>query len=116
MCHLLGDYLEAIHKDYEKARKVFQSTCDDYGYAKSCLKYAKYTHIGRGKSGSKPNPTEALNYYEKGCELGDAESCLSSGQLYVSPILQEKRDFPKVNITLFTFNFLFKFPMTIPGY
>lgn len=96
VCHLLADYLESIHKDYEKARKVYRSTCDDYGYAKSCLKYGNYTFIGRGKSGSKPNPTEALEYYEKGCKLGDGENCLNAGLLLVSPKMNNRRDFMKV--------------------
>lgn len=96
VCHLLADYLESIHKDYEKARKVYRSTCDDYGYAKSCLKYGNYTFIGRGKSGSKPNPTEALEYYEKGCKLGDSENCLNAGLLLVSPKMNNRRDFMKV--------------------
>lgn len=96
VCHLLGDYLETIHRDFEKARKVYQSTCDDYGYAKSCLKYGHYTFIGRGKSGSKPNPTEALRYYEKGCLLGDGENCLNAGLLLVSPKMNDRRNFLKV--------------------
>lgn len=97
VCHLLGDYLESIQKDYAKARKVYQSTCDDYGYAKSCLKYGNYAFIGRGKSGSKPDPGKALSYYEKGCKLNDASCCLSAGLLYVSPKSQENRDISKVN-------------------
>lgn len=93
---MLGDYLESIHKDYDKARKVYQSTCDDYGYAKSCLKYGNYTFIGRGKSGTKPNPTEALEYYTKGCNLSDSENCLNAGLLLVSPKMNDRRDFLKV--------------------
>lgn len=98
VCHLLGDYLETIHRDFEKARKVYQSTCDDYGYAKSCLKYGHYTFVGRGKSGSKPNPTEALRYYEKGCLLGDGENCLNAGLLLVSPKMNDRRNFLKVTL------------------
>lgn len=75
---------------------MYQSTCDDYGYAKSCLKYGNYTFIGRGKSGAKPNPAEALQYYEKGCVLNDDENCLNAGLLLVSQKLEEKRDFAKV--------------------
>lgn len=93
---MLGDYLETIHKDFGKARKVYQSTCDDYGYAKSCLKYGNYAFIGRGKSGSKPNPTEAMKYYEKGCLLGDSENCLNAGLLLVSPKMNDRRNFLKV--------------------
>lgn len=96
VCHLLADYLETIHKDYEKARKIYRSTCDDFGYAKSCLKYGNYTFIGRGKSGSKPNPAEALEYYEKGCKLNDGENCLNAGLLLVSPKMSNRRDFMKV--------------------
>lgn len=96
MCHLLGDYLETIHRDYEKARKVYQSTCDDYGYAKSCLKYGNYAFVGRGKSGSKANQNEALKYYEKGCALNDGENCLNAGLLLVSPKMHDQRDFLKV--------------------
>lgn len=84
---------------------MYQSTCDDYGYAKSCLKYGNYTFIGRGQSGAKPNPAEALQYYEKGCLLNDAENCLNAGLLLVSQKLEEKRDFGKVRnnfITMFT--------------
>lgn len=83
-CHLLGDYLETIRKDFEKARKVYQSNCVDYNHAKSCLKFGNYVFIGRGKSGEKGNPAEALKYYGKGCDLGDADSCLHSGLINVS--------------------------------
>lgn len=31
VCHLLGDYLESIKKDFDKASKVYRSNCDDYG-------------------------------------------------------------------------------------
>lgn len=97
MCHLLADYLEAIHRDFEKARRVFKSTCDDYGYAKSCFKYANYTHIGRGKAGSKPNPTEALQYYEKGCGLGDPDNCLHAGLMLASKKMGNARDLKRVS-------------------
>uniref|UniRef100_A0A0K8TQY0 Putative sel1 repeat-containing protein 1 n=1 Tax=Tabanus bromius TaxID=304241 RepID=A0A0K8TQY0_TABBR len=84
VCHLLGNYLESIKKDFEKAAKVYKSNCDHYGYAKSCYKYGNYSFLGKGKSGSKGDPKEAYRYYEKGCELEDAPSCLHSGLLLVS--------------------------------
>lgn len=108
---MLGDYLETIHRDFEKARKVYQSTCDDYGYAKSCLKYGHYTFIGRGKSGSKPNPTEALQYYEKGCILGDGENCLNAGLLLVSPKMNDRRNFLKVKFLFTFFSLIFLLPI-----
>lgn len=84
VCHLLGDYLEGIQKDFEKAAKVYKSTCDDYGFAKSCYKFGNYSFLGKGKSGSKGDPQKAYTYYEKGCNLNDPDSCLHSGLLLVS--------------------------------
>lgn len=92
VCHLLGDYLEAIKKDFEKAGKVFKSNCEDYNYGKSCLKYGNYVLIGRGKD--KPDPNAAYTYFEKGCDLGDSTACLHAGMLLTTtgPDLTLKRD------------------------
>lgn len=96
---MLGDYLESIKKDYEKASKLYRSNCDDYGYGKSCLKYGNYTFLGRGRTGEKGSPEEAFKYYEKGCTKADGDSCLHSGLMLVSKPVDNsgmKRDFPKV--------------------
>uniref|UniRef100_A0A1A9ZGM6 Cytochrome c oxidase assembly factor 7 homolog n=1 Tax=Glossina pallidipes TaxID=7398 RepID=A0A1A9ZGM6_GLOPL len=97
VCHLLGDYLEGIKKDFEKAAKVYKSTCDDYGYAKSCFKFGNYSFLGKGKSGSKGDAKAAYSYYEKGCKLNDSDSCLHSGLLLVSRSMPKEidRDVPK---------------------
>ncbi|XP_013105577.2 cytochrome c oxidase assembly factor 7 homolog [Stomoxys calcitrans] len=93
VCHLLGDYLEGIKKDFEKAAKVYKSTCDDYGYAKSCFKYGNYSFLGKGKSGgNKGDPRAAFSYYEKGCNLNDSDSCLHSGLLLVSRSMPKEID------------------------
>ncbi|SPP89636.1 cytochrome c oxidase assembly factor 7 homolog [Drosophila guanche] len=91
-CHLLGDYLEGIKKDFEKASKVYKSTCDDYGYAKSCYKFGNYSILGKGKSGSKGEPRVAYQYYEKGCNLNDSDACLHSGLLLVSRSMPKEID------------------------
>lgn len=98
VCHLLGDYLESIKKDFEKASKVYRSNCDDYGYSRSCYKFGNYSFLGKGRTGGKSCASEALTYYEKGCNLKDADSCLHSGLLLVSRSQQEgvKRDVPRV--------------------
>lgn len=65
VCHLLGDYLEGVKKDFEKASKVYRSTCDDYGYSKSCLKYGKYAILGKGGNGQDGDPgTVRTNYFQ----------------------------------------------------
>lgn len=102
-CHLLGDYLESIKKDFEKASKVYRSNCDDYGYARSCLKYGNYSFLGKGKSGSSGSVSEAYKYYEKGCTLNEADSCLHSGLILVSRSMKEEvnRDVKKVCVKHF---------------
>lgn len=86
VCHLLGDYLESIKKDFEKASKVYRSNCDDYGHAKSCLKFGHYSFLGKGKASAneKGDPKQAYKYYERGCELKDGDCCLHSGLIMVS--------------------------------
>lgn len=48
VCHLLGDYLEAIKKNYEKSFKVYQNNCDESNFAKSCIKAGDYFVKGKG--------------------------------------------------------------------
>ncbi|CAH2058169.1 unnamed protein product, partial [Iphiclides podalirius] len=95
VCQLLGDYLEAIKKDYKKAVTVYRTNCLDYNYGKSCLKVGNYAFLGRGRD--KPDVTEALQYFEKGCELNDPVSCLHAGVLLTatSPGVTVPRDIPK---------------------
>ncbi|XP_052901723.1 cytochrome c oxidase assembly factor 7 homolog [Anopheles moucheti] len=97
VCHLLGDYLEGIRKDFEKAAKVYRSNCDDYNYGKSCLKYGNYTFLGKGRASEKGDPAKAFSYYEKGCTLNDPDACLHSGLLLVSKLMPKEitRDVPK---------------------
>jgi len=80
-CHLLGDYFEGIKKDFERAAKVYKSTCDDYGLAKSCHKYGGYVFLGKG---CKQNPESALQYYQRGCDGGETQSCLNAGLMHLS--------------------------------
>ncbi|KAF5294358.1 hypothetical protein FQR65_LT10811 [Abscondita terminalis] len=81
VCHLLGDYLEAIDKDFTKASKVYKSNCDDYKFAKSCYKFASYSLLGKG---IKRNYAQAYKYFEAGCSLNYAEACLHQGLLATS--------------------------------
>ncbi|XP_014243822.1 cytochrome c oxidase assembly factor 7 homolog [Cimex lectularius] len=77
VCHLLGDYLESISKDYHKAGRVYKSNCDDYNFAKSCYKMGYYYISGKG--GFERSTEKSSQYYEKGCDLGDTDSCFRAG-------------------------------------
>lgn len=98
-CHKLAAFLEAVNGDYIKAGKLFQTNCDDYGYAKSCLKFGTYALLGRNLSGARSNPTQAYEYFEKGCRLKDSESCLYAGLVLISSQLKEQQDLMKVSIS-----------------
>lgn len=53
-CHLLGDYLEAVKKDYEKAAKIYKNNCDELNFGKSCYKFGNYTLLGKGREVENP--------------------------------------------------------------
>lgn len=102
-CHLLADYLETIKKDFDKARKVYQSNCYDYSHGKSCYKFGSYAFLGKGAKGTKGDTVEALKAYEKGCETGEPGACLHAGLLHTSKALKDEKleqNFMKVNTVL----------------
>ncbi|KDR18864.1 cytochrome c oxidase assembly factor 7 homolog [Zootermopsis nevadensis] len=95
VCHLLGDYLESIKKDYAKAGKIYKSNCDDYNFGRSCYKFGTYTLLGRGKL--VVNPEVAYEYFQKGCELGVSESCMNAGLMCLGngPYKRNRKDYNK---------------------
>ncbi|KAK9500793.1 hypothetical protein O3M35_001989 [Rhynocoris fuscipes] len=106
VCHLLGDYLEAISKDFQKAAKVYRSNCEDYNFAKSCYKIANYHVVGRG--GVEQSQEKSIKYYEKGCDLGDIDSCFRAG---VVSLLNSKKgqpfaSFARVSVIIFVIIFV----------
>ena len=96
-CHLLGDYWEAVKKDFSKALKIYSSNCDDYGHGHSCHKVGGYKYVGKVCA---KDADQAYDYFKKvnstasvtlachdtstllqGCNLGYSSSCLSAGLL-----------------------------------
>lgn len=47
VCHLLGDYYEAVKSEMEKAATIYKTTCDQYNYGRSCTKYGDLKAIGK---------------------------------------------------------------------
>ncbi|KAK4015717.1 hypothetical protein OUZ56_030691 [Daphnia magna] len=94
VCHLLGDFMESIKKDFNKAASLYRSTCDDYHFGRSCHKFATYSLTGKGCQADQP---KALEYFKKGCSLGEADSCLYAGLLCTSnnEKHQVKLDYPQ---------------------
>lgn len=89
-CHLLGDFLEAIKKDFKKAAAVYKMNCEELNYGKSCYKYGGYLLIGKGCSQSFD---EAYSYFAKGCNAGSAQACRGAGLLMTSK--WERTDYNK---------------------
>ncbi|XP_028047691.1 LOW QUALITY PROTEIN: uncharacterized protein LOC105834862 [Monomorium pharaonis] len=81
VCHLLGDFYEAVKLDMEKAASIYKTTCDQYNYARSCTKFGDFKAIGKGCK--KDIPT-AYEYMSKGCEFNDKDGCLHAGVLATS--------------------------------
>ncbi|CAB3367196.1 Hypothetical predicted protein [Cloeon dipterum] len=82
VCHLLGDYLEAIKKDESKARKVYETNCKDRDFGRSCHKSGTYAFKAS-------DPNGALAFFEKACGLGVSESCLNAGLMHVNDKAKE---------------------------
>lgn len=97
-CHLLGDYLESVKKDFEKAGKVYKNNCDDHSYAKSCLKYANFLLLGKGEV--KEDYESSYKYFDKACGLNEADACFHQGLLLVTSSNKTKQpeDVLKVHV------------------
>ncbi|XP_011874174.1 PREDICTED: uncharacterized protein LOC105565520 [Vollenhovia emeryi] len=81
VCHLLGDYYEAVNSEPEKAASLYKMNCDRYNYGRSCAKFGDFKVTGKGCK--KDIPT-AYKYMSKGCELDDEYGCLHAGVLATS--------------------------------
>jgi len=75
-CHLLGDYLEGIKKDFSKAFKIYQTNCVEYKHGHSCHKAAGYKYLGKATN---KNVDESYDFFRQGCDLGHNASCLNAG-------------------------------------
>ena len=94
-CHRLGDYLEGMKQDLQRARKVYKMNCFDpnYGHGHSCFTYGQYNLTGKGGIRSIHKAYEA---YVKGCDLGYGPSCANAGLLHQEGVLEDEgKDFVK---------------------
>lgn len=47
-CHLLGDYMEAVKQDPEKAFRIYDTNCVAYKHGHSCHKVGSAKMRGKG--------------------------------------------------------------------
>jgi len=80
----LGDFYEAVEKNFIKAFETYKFGCDQQSYAKSCNKLGIYYFFGKGVG---QNKVQALKAWEKGCFEGKGRdygiSCMSAGQILI---------------------------------
>lgn len=79
-CHLLGDYLLSIDKARSKAAQTYKHNCDVHKFGLSCDAYGRMAFRGQGMEA--PDSKLALEYFTRGCELGEPRACYHGGQMY----------------------------------
>ncbi|KAL4130692.1 hypothetical protein QTP88_008094 [Uroleucon formosanum] len=77
-CQLLGDYLETIENNPDKAAKIYKENCDERNFGRSCYKYAAYVEKNNLKN-LKPVIPEMIRYFKKGCEYNWSDGCFAAG-------------------------------------
>ncbi|KAI4501918.1 hypothetical protein M0802_003253 [Mischocyttarus mexicanus] len=95
VCHLLGDFNEAIKKEYQKAGELYKENCDERNYPRSCSKFGEYLVVGKG---CKKDVNEAYKYLVKGCDLNNSNGCLHSGLLAITDGEFEKTRLEQLNL------------------
>ncbi|KAI1721240.1 cytochrome c oxidase assembly factor 7 like protein [Ditylenchus destructor] len=71
-CHLLGEYMEAIEKNANKAFELFQRNCEQNKHSTSCYRYAIYLVDGKVCERSM---TKALKPAKISCDQKKPEAC-----------------------------------------
>ncbi|KAL6264034.1 hypothetical protein P5V15_004115 [Pogonomyrmex californicus] len=65
----------------KKAALLYQKTCDEYNYARSCAKFGDFKVVGKGCD---KDISMGYKYLSKSCELNDEYGCLHAGVLATS--------------------------------
>ncbi|GAU92700.1 hypothetical protein RvY_04748 [Ramazzottius varieornatus] len=88
-CHRLGDFMESVARDFEKASIVYQQNCDTNNYAHSCFKFGNYKMLGRG---CEPNAEVAFAAHQKACYNKYPVGCYQAALLRWTGQLGAKQD------------------------
>lgn len=94
-----------------KAVRLFRLNCDEYKHPISCIHYGNEAFVGNPKEKVLPDYKEAMKYFDKSCELGNAAGCFNVGALFTSPHLNSvgiERDYAKVSLASYSCSLLIK--------
>ncbi|WP_103579877.1 tetratricopeptide repeat protein [Campylobacter concisus] len=91
-CAFAGDFEDGLKayagSNFKEALAKFEAGClaND---VKSCVKVGAIYQLGKT---TLPNPSKALEYYNKACEAGEVEGCSAAGGLYLNTESQKARE------------------------
>ncbi len=91
-CAFAGDFEDGLKayagSNFKEALAKFEAGClaND---VKSCVKVGAIYQLGKT---ALPNPSKALEYYNKACEAGEVEGCSAAGGLYLNTEPQKARE------------------------
>ncbi|UYV76397.1 COA7 [Cordylochernes scorpioides] len=91
-CHNLAEFMEAIKKDNNQAREIFEDNCIKNKFGLSCFKAGLYNTLGRG---CKRNKERAHEMFRRGCEEDCYKSCTNAGLMLTSrdKLVQLREDY-----------------------
>ncbi|MFH4976148.1 hypothetical protein AB6A40_002857 [Gnathostoma spinigerum] len=78
-CHLLGEYMEAIERNFKSALSLFSLNCEQRKYAPSCFKYSMYLLAGKE---CEPSLSKTIPHLEISCESNIPVACRYLGLVY----------------------------------
>lgn len=85
VCQLLGDYLETIENNPDKAAKIYKENCDERNFGRSCYKYASYMEKNNLKN-LKPVIPEVMKIFIFSKYLSKKFFLMFHSTLYLSQI------------------------------
>ncbi len=91
-CAFSGNFEDGLKaygsSNFKEALAKFEAGClaND---VKSCVKVGAIYQLGKT---ALPNPSKALEYYNKACEAGEVEGCSAAGGLYLNTEPQKARE------------------------
>ncbi len=91
-CAFAGNFEDGLKayggSNFKEALAKFEAGClaND---VKSCVKVGAIYQLGKT---ALPNPSKALEYYNKACEAGEVEGCSAAGGLYLNTEPQKARE------------------------
>uniref|UniRef100_A0A915CSS2 Uncharacterized protein n=1 Tax=Ditylenchus dipsaci TaxID=166011 RepID=A0A915CSS2_9BILA len=78
-CYLLGEYMEAVERNYKESLKLFKENCEERQDGKSCFKYASYLRAGRE---CEPSLEKMIEPLETACDQRIAPACRLLGLIH----------------------------------